>query len=37
MSEVMDREQQTGTAQAAPEAAPPPAPEAEKTSGGSRG
>lgn len=37
MSEVMDREQQTGTAQAAPqaapEAAPPPAPEtAEKTS-----
>ena len=31
MSEVMDREQQTGTAQAAPEAAP--APEAaEKTS-----
>ncbi len=32
MSEVMDREQQAGTAQAAPEAAPPPAPEAEKTS-----
>ena len=32
MSEVMDREQQTGTVQAAPEAAPPPAPEAEKTS-----
>ena len=35
MSEVMDREQQTGTAQAAPEAAPPLAPEApapEKTS-----
>ena len=33
MSEVMDREKQAGTAQAAPEAAPPPAPEAgEKTS-----
>ena len=33
MSQVMDREQQTGAVQAAPEAAPPPAPEAaEKTS-----
>ena len=33
MSEVMDRQQQTETVQAAPEAAPPPAPEkAEKTS-----
>lgn len=32
MSEVMDREQQTAAVQTAPEAAPPPAPEAEKTS-----
>ena len=32
MSEVMDRQQQAGTAQAAPETPPPPAPEAEKTS-----